>query len=176
MVKSNTYFNLRVIIVVAVLAITVAVILNLITPNTIIIIINIILFLQEGALLPPVPHSNRRLTRIERSLRVLNSVTNENQDNIKYLISFRDSSLLSTLVTTLQLGFELFRRHPLTAGAKSKETVGAVVYRLIDVTFGTLINLTNNEWGATKSSFQGKLPVLFYSRQRPVFSSPLPPP
>ena len=86
---------------------------------------------------------------------MLNSVTNENQDNIKYLISFRDSSLLSTLVTTLQLCYELFRRHPLTAASKGKETVGSVVYRLIDVTFGALINLTNNEWGATKSSFQG---------------------
>jgi hypothetical protein len=97
-----------------------------------------------------------RLTRIERSLRVLNSVTNENQENIKYLISFKNSTLVSSLVKTLELCYELFRRHPLTPNTKGKETVGTVVYRVTDVTFGSLINLTNNEWGATKSSFQGK--------------------
>ncbi|XP_051925498.1 wings apart-like protein homolog [Hippocampus zosterae] len=100
----------------------------------------------------------------ERCLRVLDSVTVHNTENMNYLIAYKDSSLIVSCAKALRRCEEMIRRYSreVVGGTQLSADGGSVVAKAVEncmrAIICVLLNLTHdNEWGSTKTGQQDDL-------------------
>ncbi|KAH3861515.1 wings apart-like protein homolog [Dreissena polymorpha] len=95
------------------------------------------------------------LKKVDRCLRVMENVTYMNADNQNYLIAYKDSVLIPSLVRSLGASRVCLAIYPLVEDPQShkvdKESFGWVIYSCILAVLRVLLNLTHdNDTGCTK--------------------------
>ncbi|XP_067006560.1 protein wings apart-like [Anabrus simplex] len=84
-----------------------------------------------------------KLRKIDRCLRVLENVTNQNEENQLYLLRYMDGILVDTLVKLFRQCDAEIPLYPVTDNT-DKESAGVVIQEALLATLRVLINLTND--------------------------------